>query len=417
MIECKNLTNGLRIATAGTYFACCHTFNHPFRDENGEMMVASKHTIDDALDSVTRNEMLKDFANDVRHPACKVCWDAEDAGFVSKRQRDNDTFNAFPERDQNDLFFLELNLGNTCNLSCRICHISASSKWRNFHKVLEPHITEKELDDYVIKYSRAFTDDSLVWDELRRVLPTVRTVDIYGGEPMLMKKQWEIIQECVENGYAQRQQMSFNTNGTIINDKYVDLMKNFQQIRIGFSLDGVGKRFEFLRYYANWDSVKSNIKNYQDKLKDCGTEVIFEICSTISMLNVLYVFDIVDFAIESKIKLMIAFVHNPRHLHIGYMPDEYKPKILSVLEPELARRREELYSDASMDGNEREFITNLLYQAEKVINMLKLPTKGETNDWLEFKRQTKELDGLRNEQFHVTFPELAKIYNIPKSIV
>ena len=49
--------------------------------------------------------------------------------------------------------------------------------------------------------------------------------------------------------------------------------------------------------------------------------------------------------------------------------------------------------------------------------MLKLPTKGETTDWLEFKRQTKELDELRNEQFHVTFPELAKIYNIPKSLV
>ena len=36
MIECKNLTNGLRIATAGTYFTCCHTFNNPYKDENGK---------------------------------------------------------------------------------------------------------------------------------------------------------------------------------------------------------------------------------------------------------------------------------------------------------------------------------------------------------------------------------------------
>jgi hypothetical protein len=99
------------------------------------------------------------------------------------------------------------------------------------------------------------------------------------------------------------------------------------------------------------------------------------------------------------------------------MPDEYKPKILAVLEPELERRRQELFSDASIDSKDREFITNLLYQAEKVINILKLPTKGETEDWLQFKRQTKELDTLRGEQFHTTFPELAKIYNIPKSIV
>ena len=46
MIECKNLTNGLRIATAGTYFACCHTFDNPFKDEDGKEILASTHTID-----------------------------------------------------------------------------------------------------------------------------------------------------------------------------------------------------------------------------------------------------------------------------------------------------------------------------------------------------------------------------------
>ena len=78
MIECKNLTNGLRISTAGAYFACCHTFNHPFKDENGDELIASKHTIQDALNAPSRLKMIEDFNNDIRHPACVVCWGAED---------------------------------------------------------------------------------------------------------------------------------------------------------------------------------------------------------------------------------------------------------------------------------------------------------------------------------------------------
>ena len=37
-IECKNLEKGLRLATNGTFFACCHTFNAPFRNKEGELI-------------------------------------------------------------------------------------------------------------------------------------------------------------------------------------------------------------------------------------------------------------------------------------------------------------------------------------------------------------------------------------------
>ena len=63
MIECKNLTNGFRIATSGAYFACCHTFNNPFKDENGNEMLASTHSIEEGLKSPTRLKMLDDFKN------------------------------------------------------------------------------------------------------------------------------------------------------------------------------------------------------------------------------------------------------------------------------------------------------------------------------------------------------------------
>lgn len=414
---CKNVTNGLRIATSGAYFACCHTFNHPFKDKDGILMLASTHTVEDAMNSATRQEMLEYFENDKRHPACKVCWDAEDAGFNSKRERDNETFSMFPQRDNGDLFFLELNLGNTCNLACRICHVSASSRWRNFHHVTEPNVTEEKLDEYVLKFSKAFTDDSIVWDELSKILPKVRTVDIYGGEPMLMKKQWEILEMCVEKGYSKNQQMSFNTNGTIINDNYIKILSSFEQCRIGFSLDGVGKRFDYLRYYADWESVKNNVTSWKEKTKELeNKQIFFQVCSTVSTLNVLYVFEMIDYVIENDLTLYTAFVHNPKHLHIGYIPDEMKLIIIEKLTIELDKRLDELNKDQTIDEKKAVYIKRNLHQAEKVINMLKLPKIDEDDQpWKNFISQTNQLDILRNESFVDTFPELAEIYKFKEN--
>ena len=420
MIECKNLTNGFRIATSGAYFACCHTFNNPFKDENGNEMLASTHSIEEGLKSPTRLKMLDDFKNDIKHPACVVCWSAEDAGFVSKRQRDNETYKTilefYPERKDSDLFFLELNLGNTCNLACRICHISASSKWKEFHHVTETDVTEERLDYYVDKYSKAFRDNSIVWEELMSILPEVRSLDIYGGEPMLMKKQWEILEMSVKLGYSKKQQMSFNTNGTIINEKYIDILSSFAQCRIGFSIDGVGKRFNYLRHFGKWDVVSENINIWQNKVKLIpDNKIIFEVCCTISMLNVLYVFEMVDFVVENHLKLMIAFVYNPRHLHIGYMPEKCKKLILEKLEAEYDLRISQINDDTTIDDSEKQYRWNVMRQAHKVINTLKLPVEGTQGDWQEFKRQTLALDILRNESFADTFSELEEIYNITKT--
>ena len=415
-IECKNLTNGLRIATNGTYFACCHTFNAPFKNKDGQLLLADKDSIDDALTADSRLNMIRNFEKGIRHPACKVCWDAEDAGFQSKRQRDNTTFKNVPNINDDDIYFLELNLGNTCNLACRICHVSASSKWRKYHKINEPHMTDEEIDEYARDFSRAFTDDSSVWEELLQLIPKVKQIDIYGGEPMLMKKQWELLKYCVDNGFAQNQHMSFNTNGTIISDEYVKILSSFKNCRIGFSIDGVGDRFHYLRYPGNWDQVNNNIKSWLIKTSHLSEDTMrFELACTVSVLNVMYIFEIVDYVIENNIKLFMSFVYNPVYLSIANIPDNYKSIVIKTLEDEYNKRVEKVES-LKENNYINEYTTQIeVYrQAKKVIDTLKLPNKSDSEQWKELIRQTVELDKMRNENFAESFPEAEKIFNIYK---
>ena len=133
------------------------------------------------------------------------------------------------------------------------------------------------------------------------------------------------------------------------------------------------------------------------------------------MLNVLYVFEMVDFVVENHLKLMIAFVYNPRHLHIGYMPEKCKKLILEKLEAEYDLRISQINDDTTIDDSEKQYRWDVMRQAHKVINTLKLPVEGTQGDWQEFKRQTLALDILRNESFADTFSELEEIYNITKT--
>jgi hypothetical protein len=76
----------------------------------------------------------------------------------------------------------------------------------------------------------------------------------------------------------------------------------------------------------------------------------------------------------------------------------------------------ELNNDETLDESQKKYRRRVIYQAEKVINMLKLPRPDDDPDpWDTFIIQTNELDVLRNESFAETFPELEELYKIKET--
>ena len=73
----------------------------------------------------------------------------------------------------------------------------------------------------------------MFWNELEKSLPYVQQIDMYGGEPMLVKKQWETL-KINEPWLCKNQELSFNTNGTIFREEYIDILKQFKRVVISF---------------------------------------------------------------------------------------------------------------------------------------------------------------------------------------
>ena len=77
------------------------------------------------------------FLDGKKPSTCNKCWSVEQAGRKSKRILAYDmleytkVFNKIDYEDINPktIQFLDLKLGNICNLKCRICGSWSSSKW------------------------------------------------------------------------------------------------------------------------------------------------------------------------------------------------------------------------------------------------------------------------------------------------
>ena len=59
----------------------------------------------------------------INHPGCVACKKMEDSNIVSRRQ-----YTKKPGKG-NQIVYLDISFGNTCNLKCMMCESRNSTKW------------------------------------------------------------------------------------------------------------------------------------------------------------------------------------------------------------------------------------------------------------------------------------------------
>jgi len=160
--------------------------------------------------------------------------------------------------------------GSICNLACVTCGPGASTRWQQELGMPITPGNPREIDQDTIAAARKMTG-----------------VIICGGEPMLNFSS----QAMLENLQSD-QNVRVHFNGTVMpRQSFMDQSARFERIQYCFSIDGVGKRFEYLRWPAKWDQVVENILWLVETAPD---NVRFSVNITISQLNRHYQDEIVD---------------------------------------------------------------------------------------------------------------------------
>ena len=277
-IHCPLPWSSVEVRTDGTYAPCCLSEENIL--ENGEKIHATTHTITDALNTEYMQSLRQSFTDGVKDKRCNICWVEEAAGRQSKRIS---MLQKSGPKDVVGATYLDLKIGNTCNLRCRICGPSASSSWAQANFVMTGNPKEKEW----INAGKWANEDGLFWEGLTEVLPQVEFMEITGGEPFLIRKHFEVLKHAIKMGVSKNIHIHYNTNGTIYPDEAMDeIWPHFKNVEIAFSIDDLDGRFEYQRHPAKWEMVAFNLSRFYEK-KQTSPWMTTQICCSVSKFNIL----------------------------------------------------------------------------------------------------------------------------------
>lgn len=296
-----------------------------YKDEIPEVNLRT-HTLEEVFTGEYMNNLREVFERGDKPNACERCWMEEDSGKKSKREYMLEKFKHIPY--ETNLIFLDLKLGNICNLKCRICGSWSSSKWAQ--EQIE-HYGDKHIAKQWLKDGQWPRKSPGFWDNLDSLLPNIKYFEFTGGEPFLIKQHFDLLQRAVDLGYAKDIDIHYNTNGTQF-PKQHEVWKHFKHVQIAFSIDNTEKRFEYERDGAKWSTVNNNIKRFL-KMRDEGYPFSFQLCITWNLQNTYYMQDILTWAKTSGIDdVHFNLMHDPEEYSLKNLPEKAYIKHLQRLD-------------------------------------------------------------------------------------
>lgn len=399
-LYCILAHKGLGLHNSGRTYLCCHSRKY-LEDTQGQQIYLDSHTLEDAWASPTRLEIQQALENEQEHPSCQACWDDEHAGKKSRRQWFNDMHLPVTDReDQPEIF--DLKMGNTCNMRCRTCNPEVSSQW--YREDWELTAAPKEnitFAEYLPRWRRipaSYSDNNQdLWQTMSRWIPNAVYIDYYGAEPMLIKKNFEVLEHAVNQGRAGNIDLHFSTNGTIWNQDLENLLSQFRQVYFDLSIDDIGTRCGYIRYPSTWELVSGNLQSFLQAKKK-HKHFHFSVCITINSLNIYYLDEIFDYFTSLDLPVNFNMLHLPWHLNIKTLPRSVKQIIIDKL------ARHEPLPTAS-DWHRNYWTTN----GQAVRQFLDTEVDGQPSYWQEFERYLKGLDRTRQQDFNQALPEFAKL--------
>lgn len=392
--------NSISIDAQGKIRQCC----------NGDGITGFRTFVKDVdVDSFINNEDLislrENFLSDEQDSRCDRCWKIEKVGNSSFRHwANNEEYfglnSIIPIRKEKilkfeDIQYIDITLGNKCNLACRMCNPTSSSLIaKQLLKVNEWNGGE------LLDFSRESKDKIL---DLLNKCTNLNTIYMLGGEPLVNEFNDEIVEMFIQSGRSKNIRIHYNTNLQIDIEKHLEKWQKFKQILCSVSIDGTEETYEYIRWPGKWKKLYDNlvrVGEYQLENKN----LFPSISTTVQNLNGINMYDLIDkCAMSAKYPLKFYFVPvtgipNLGANHLYMLPTD-------LLESELKKLRSIPRPYCHFTGSLIKYYEDAIVKS-KNINPVEIK--------LFFKTQ-KMYDTLRNQNLFKTFPHfkaLAKKYKL-----
>jgi len=377
----------LETSPIGTVRPCCLAEDE-IKDELGNKYKLIQTDLREVQNSTYMQNLRQQFLDGKQPQTCRKCWKEERSGRTSKRMHTLDRLKHVITDTEwsvegKGLQFLDLKLGNICNLKCRICGSWSSSQFAaeelRFNR-------DNEFHKQMLKDGAWPRENSDFWINLDEIINDIKYIEFTGGEPFMIREHFHLLETVVQKGIAGQVEIHYNTNGTQFPEHAEEIWKHFKTVEIAFSIDDVEDRFEYQRTNAVWSEVNKNISLFKDLRNRYPGKIQLQVCSTINVYNVLYLENLANWIDDQQFDFVYwNMLHEAYYLSVGTMPE--KAKQLAI---------QKLASADVSDFHRKEF--------DQVIDFIK---RGPSNDGQILRMKVEDLDWKRSHDLRTDHPELA----------
>jgi MoaA/NifB/PqqE/SkfB family radical SAM enzyme len=357
----------LETSPVGTVRPCCLA-EEEIVDDLGVKFDLNTASFAGIQNSMYMQDLRQQFLDQQQPKTCRKCWREESAGRVSKRMHTLDRLKHMLSNtpdwtpEAKPLMFLDLKLGNICNLKCRICGSWSSSTFAAEELAnLSPDQDRKSNHHYTMLRAGAWPRENPVfWTEIEKIVDQIKYIEFTGGEPFMIQEHFDLLQRLVDQGLAGGIEVHYNTNGTQWPEQAENIWCHFKTVEIAFSIDDVAERFEYQRSNATWSEVCANIERFKI-MRSQHKNIRLQVCATVNVFNVYYLEQVAQWIDQQGFDFVYwNMMHEAYYFSISTLPESAKQiicdrllnaQVTDLIKKEFVNIVEFINNGVSLDGN------------------------------------------------------------------
>jgi len=324
----------LAVDPTGSVRPCCNSTDL-IKKPDGTKFNLGYDSIEEIFNSSEFIEIRRKMLNGEKIDGCSQCYNTEKYGGKSERLRYNELYVEKYTSTVAEIKFkyLDLRLGNMCNLSCKSCIPINSSQLENEVNEINSPILNKHYNMTIGNLTDWYNTDRFDQNVFNN-LENVDWLYMTGGEPTIIKKNFELLEKLIELKHNKNIKLKINSNLTNLNPKFLDLISQFHTVIFFVSIDGYGEIQEYIRYPSNWNQIKKNF----EKLLQYDNFVIrpspvIQVTNLNKLVDLFEYFESFNRKLNtSRIIIFPLLLEKPVFLDVLNLPLDYKKKCWDRIE-------------------------------------------------------------------------------------
>jgi hypothetical protein len=389
-----------------------HTFNR-FNVSNGS-------TLTEAMTSYLWEDIRQRMLNGEKVSGCRKCY-AEEA-LHDRSMRINENYlrnNNIQDNISNEIVplkikYLEMTFGNYCNLKCRTCAGDLSSTW---------HDEEIQIANLYPGRFSAPKVLNIPFNWKPKDFINVEEIKFTGGEPMIHPDFIKLMDMLIDIDISKNISLDVFTNCSWNpGQKFLDRLKEFKQVKISLSVDGVGVTNDYIRTPSKWEIVDNVVDKWLQQEFENTYDIQIAWNPTINIYNILEIDKMIEWwdmkqnshfpnrrwpNLENKhseginnissFKMIFNILQDPKYLSIANLPTSMK-----CIVNEKIKSIHTKYHTSNNDRSSRK--ESFIKKLEAIRSTVNSPPDPDMLAM--FGDYTADLDNLRNQSFKDALPNL-----------